>query len=97
MPNGIFHTILHVRVFWPPSRPLGPSYWHGSYWHCLLYSASERRGGEGPPPLVEVNQAILAWSFLNQYPQCDERITLEVEYTVYIVFRNPHDPGKGSI
>jgi hypothetical protein len=44
-----------------------------------------------------VNQAILAWSFLNQYPQCDERITLEVEYTVYIVFRNPHDPGKGSI
>ncbi len=31
-------------------------------WHCLLYSASERRGGEGPPPLVEVNQVILAWS-----------------------------------
>jgi hypothetical protein len=61
----------------------------------LLYSASERRGV--PPPLGEVNQAILAWSFLNQYPQCDERITLEVEYTVYIVFRNPHDPGKGSI
>jgi hypothetical protein len=54
-------------------------------------------GGEGPPPLVEVNQAILAWSFLNQYPQCDESITLKLEYTVYIVFRNPHDPGKGSI
>jgi hypothetical protein len=73
---------------------MGPSY-SGSYLHCLLYSASERRGV--PPLLGEVNQAILAWSFLNQYPHCDESITLKLEYTVYIVFRNPHDPGKGSI
>jgi hypothetical protein len=30
----------------------------------LPYSASETQGGAGsPPPLVEVNQAILAWSF----------------------------------
>jgi hypothetical protein len=31
----------------------------------LPYSASVTQGGAGsPPPLVEVNQAILAWSFL---------------------------------
>jgi hypothetical protein len=30
----------------------------------LPYSASVTQGGAGsPPPLVEVNQAILAWSF----------------------------------
>jgi len=33
----------------------------------LPFSASETQGGAGsPPPLVEVNQAIKAWSFFEK-------------------------------
>ncbi len=37
------------------------------------------------------------YCLLNQYPQCDESITLKLECAVYIVFRNPHDPVKESV
>ena len=50
-------------------------------------------------PLISYAMPFLLslYRLLNQYPQCDESITLKLEYTVYIVFRNPHDPEKGSI
>jgi hypothetical protein len=53
----------------------------------LPFSASETQGGAGsPPPLVEVNQAIFAWSD-------KKKISAEFFFLHFFIYQNP---GSGS-
>ena len=51
------HLLVRMVTCWAP-YPL-----HTTLRPLFAPGASENRGGQCAPPLVEVNQAILAWSF----------------------------------